>query len=629
MNVTIQPGRILAGRYRIEKEIGVGGMAVVYRANDLNTHHYVAVKVLKPEYNRDDEYVARFQREAEAAFKMTHHNIVNLLDVGMDANGNRFLIMEYVEGQTLKDVIREKGRLTESSAVQITIRILSALQHAHSNGIIHRDIKPQNILMQSDGHVKVSDFGIARIANKDTLTKDDSVMGTVHYFSPEQASGQKTDVTSDLYSVGVTLYEMLTGRVPFDGPTAVSVAIQHLRTPPPPIHQYAPEVSEAVCHVCMKAMDKNPEYRYQSAYDMARDLKLALTGQVEQMAPRVVTGDMGQSGAVAISGALRRQPSGRMARRQHSSVWWVMTVVMALVVCYGLFVGTRAIYDRVVNSAVVDDYIGLETTVAQRQIQRAGLRVEIMKINHPTIKAGKVILQAPQEGVTLRKNDVVVLTVSDGPATQTVPKVVDLTLEDAATVLAPFNLTLTVAQKVVSQTVPNGTIISQNPEEGSICMANDVISVIVSGGMAIVPNLFAKTLSEAQELLLAAGLTINPSVTYMDTDNQAMHGLVVQQTPSAGSEAVLDVKVSLTIYRVPSMMARAKVKLVLPQTETMTNVRVTLVDGNVESIAYEGNYPANSSREPEVELSGTTAGTYTYRVYLNNEFSYQQQVELE
>ena len=182
MNALIQPGRILAGRYRIDQQIGVGGMAVVYRATDLNTQHFVAVKVLKPEYNQDAEYVARFQREAEAASKMTHHNIVNLLDVGMDSSGNRYLIMEYVEGQTLKDVIREKGRLSETSAVQITIRILSALQHAHSNGIIHRDIKPQNILMQSDGHVKVADFGIARMANKNTLAKGDSVMGSVHYF---------------------------------------------------------------------------------------------------------------------------------------------------------------------------------------------------------------------------------------------------------------------------------------------------------------------------------------------------------------------------------------------------------------------------------------------------------------
>lgn len=627
MNGFIQPGRILAGRYRIEQEIGVGGMAFVYRATDLNTNHFVAVKVLKPEYNRDAEYVARFQREAEAASKMTHHNIVNLLDVGMDENGNRYLIMEYVEGQTLKEVIQEKGRLTEGSAVQITIRILSALQHAHNNGIIHRDIKPQNILMQSDGHVKVSDFGIARIADRNTLSKGDSVMGTVHYFSPEQASGKPADVTSDLYSVGVTLYEMLTGRVPFDGPNSVSVAMQHLRSAPPPIQQFAPEVSQAVCHVCMKALDKNPAYRYQSAYEMARDLKLAINGQVAQLEPRIIAGD--SSMAPAMNELARRQPSGRMVRKKHTSAWWLITVVVAMVVCYGLFVGTMAIYESVVNSAVVDDYIGLDASVAQRQITRAGLRVEIMEINHPTIKSGEVILQAPQEGTTMRKNDVIVLTVSKGPSTQTVPKLVDLSVEDALTTLSPYGLTLQVVEKVVSPTVPVGRIISQTPEAGSICMANDVVNVVVSGGMATVPSLFGKTLSEAQILLSATGLSANPTVVYVETENPDMHGKIAQQVPSAGSEAVLDVQVSLTICRVSSMMARARVQLVLPQTDGVTKVRVTLVDGGVECNAYEGNYPANASREPEVELSGTTAGTYTYRVYLNDEFAYQQQVELE
>lgn len=181
--------KILADRYKLIEQIGHGGMAIVYRAVDMRTGHNVAVKVLRPEFNKDAEFVGRFQREAEAASKMTHHNIVNLLDVGMDGE-NRYLVMEYVQGKTLKDLIHEKGRLNPQAAAQITIRILSALQHAHQNGIIHRDIKPQNILVNAEGHVKVADFGIARMANSSTLTKGDSVMGSVHYFSPEQASGQ-------------------------------------------------------------------------------------------------------------------------------------------------------------------------------------------------------------------------------------------------------------------------------------------------------------------------------------------------------------------------------------------------------------------------------------------------------
>ena len=220
--------KILADRYRLVEQIGVGGMAIVYRAIDRNTGHSVAVKVLKPEFNRDAEFVGRFQREAEAASKMTHHNIVNLLDVGVEGEF-RYLVLEYVSGNTLKDIIRQRGRLNADTAIQITVRILSALQHAHDNGIIHRDIKSQNILVNTDGHIKVSDFGIARVAGSNTISKTDNVMGSVHYFSPEQAKGDFTDAKADIYSVGVVMYEMLTGRVPFDADTPVAVAMMQIK----------------------------------------------------------------------------------------------------------------------------------------------------------------------------------------------------------------------------------------------------------------------------------------------------------------------------------------------------------------------------------------------------------------
>ena len=216
--------KILANRYRLTEQIGMGGMAIVYKAVDMRTGHNVAVKVLRPEFNEDSEFIGRFQREAEAASKMTHHNIVNLLDVGMDGE-NRYLVMEYVQGKTLKEVIQERGKISPPLACQITIRILSALEHAHRNGIIHRDIKPHNILVHADGHIKVADFGIARIANSSTLTRGDNVMGSVHYFSPEQARGEGATAASDIYSTGVVLYEMLTGRVPFDGDNPVAVAM--------------------------------------------------------------------------------------------------------------------------------------------------------------------------------------------------------------------------------------------------------------------------------------------------------------------------------------------------------------------------------------------------------------------
>lgn len=638
--------KILAERYRLVEQIGVGGMAIVYRAIDQRTGHNVAVKVLRPEFNQDAEFVGRFQREAEAASKMTHHNIVNLLDVGMDGE-NRYLVMEYVQGKTLKDVILEKGRISPQIAAQITIRILSALQHAHQNGIIHRDIKPQNILVHADGHIKVADFGIARMANSSTLTRGDSVMGSVHYFSPEQASGQAANVTSDIYSVGVVLYEMLTGRVPFDGDSPVAVAMQHLHARPAPIESIAPEVPPAICHVCMMAMEKNPKYRYQSAREMAAELRMALDGRTDQMQPRLVEKpitapvpmpqpSMNQPQPVAPAqptgnmGAVHYTPSRhKPASRKAMVRWWMLSIAVAAAVFYGLYVGGTSIYEKVVNSATVPDFLGMEVTAAQRAAARAGLKAEIVEINHPTISEGTVILQAPEMDATLRKGDSVVLTISKGPASQTVPRVVGLTIQDAITTLQTAGLTLSVVDRVVSSDVQADFIISQIPESGEMCKSGDIVQVTVSGGTAFVPNVVGQSLSAAQEQLTGSGLTVNPGITYLDTTDASLHGTVASQSPAADSQVIQGAAVTLTLYRVPELLHSATVTLDLPQSDSLTSVRITLNTGEVEYTVYQGEFPANASRHPEVELTAQDAGDYLYRVYFNDKFAYQQQVTLK
>ena len=238
----------------------------------------VAIKVLRPEYEQDEEFVRRFSREAEAAAKMSHENIVNLLDVGKD-NDMRYIVMEYVPGKTLKDLIRERGRIAPETAVRMVIRILAAVDHAHKNGIVHRDIKPQNILVDASGKVKVADFGIARLKTAQTTRVDDkqnSALGSVHYFSPEQASGEVADEKSDLYSVGVVLYEMLTGQVPFDGDTAVSVALKHVSEEPRSMRELNPAISRALDEVVMRALAKDSARRYQTAAEFAGDLRKAV-----------------------------------------------------------------------------------------------------------------------------------------------------------------------------------------------------------------------------------------------------------------------------------------------------------------------------------------------------------------
>ena len=507
--------KILADRYRLVEQIGMGGMAIVYRAVDLRTGHSVAVKVLRPEFNQDAEFVGRFQREAEAASKMTHHNIVNLLDVGMDGE-NRYLVMEYVQGKTLKELIQEKGRLNPQAAAQVAIRILSALQHAHQNGIIHRDIKPQNILVNADGHVKVADFGIARMADSSTLTRGDSVMGSVHYFSPEQASGQAADARSDIYSCGVVLYEMLTGRVPFDGDSPVAVAMQHLHAKPAPIESIAPDVPQAISHVCMMAMEKNPKYRYQSAMEMASELRLALEGRTERMQPRLV-----ETMPIPAPSPERRTvntDTGSQARRipprrryqvhpRRTALWTLLSLITAGLVFYGLYLGGGAIYERVVTSATVPDLVGSDVVTAQRLAARANLQVEVIEVNHPTVAAGTVILQAPEMDTTLKKGDTVVITVSKGPSAQQVPAITGATTANAIPVLQAAGLTLAVVEKVVSDQ-PVDTILTQTPDAGSTCASGDIVQVTVSGGSAYVPNLVGKTLQEARELLSSAGRTL-------------------------------------------------------------------------------------------------------------------------
>ena len=620
--------KILAGRYVLVEQIGIGGMAIVYRAIDRNTGHSVAVKVLKPEFNRDAEFVSRFQREAEAASKMVHHNIVNLLDVGMDGE-NRYLIMEYVKGQTLKEVIQEKGRLSAPVAVQITIRILSALQHAHQNGIIHRDIKPQNILVHADGHIKVADFGIARMANSSTLTRGDSVMGSVHYFSPEQAQGKGTDVTSDLYSVGVTLYEMLTGRVPFDGDSPVAIAMQHLHAAPEPIRRFAPEVSDAICHVCMKAMEKDPAYRYRSAREMASELRMALEGRVSEMQPRLAENLQPAQPAPSSLRKQMRQTTGRSRVKPANTRWWIMTAVVTLVVLYGLFLGTTAIYEKVVNSATVEAYVGREVAEAQRAITRAGLKAEVVEINHPSISTGVVVMQAPQEDTTLRKGDVVVLTVSKGPASLKVPKLVGMSRQDAQTTLKAYSLTLSVVEYVVSATHEAGTIVEQYPQEGTLCEAGAIVQVTISGGVAYVPLVTGRMLTEAKDLITGAGLNLNPVITYKETEAESLHGRVTSQSIKENSQVIRGTSIGLTVYRVPSLMAHAKITLDLPQADGLTSVRVTLQDSSGEYTVYENDYPANARRHPEIDLATDNAGTYTCRVYINNEFKYSNSVMFE
>ena len=543
-------GKVLDNRYELVEFVGKGGMALVYRAIDRRTGHSVAVKILRPEYNQDAEFSSRFEREAMAASKMSHHNIVNLLDVGQDDN-MRYLVMEYVKGRTLKEVIRQKGALPPTVAAQIGIRILSALQHAHKNGIIHRDIKPQNILVHSDGLIKVADFGIARVAGSNTLTTNDSVMGSVHYFSPEQAKNEPVTAASDLYSVGVVLYEMLTGKPPFDGETPIAVAMQHIGGKAVPISELNPAVPPAMERVVEKAMDKRPERRYQSALEMAQDLQRALQEPDGTW--------LGRLPDQSIPSLAQHTGNTERTRPIHTRKWLMTRVgliAMIMLVIGGMTYGAVRIYDQVVNTVEAPYCLDYMEQDADRLLRRAGLNCEISRTSDSVKAAGTVIMQSPEYGTLMKKNETVFLTISTGPEEQAIPQLVGMSVENARNELERLGFTLLALPERKLSTSAWDTVLVQDPVEGEMRPSGSVVQVTLSGGSVTLPNLVDLTRQEAllqiQQLQLQL---VSPIQEYPVEDSSKFDRVAAQLFADdkgnylkPGEQAMQQTKVTLGIY---------------------------------------------------------------------------------
>ena len=609
--------RILAGRYRLTEQIGMGGMAIVYRAVDLRTGHNVAVKVLRPEFNEDIEFISRFQREAEAASKMTHHNIVNLLDVGMD-NENRYLVMEYVQGKTLKEVIQERGKLTAPLACQITIRILSALEHAHRNGIVHRDIKPQNILVHADGHIKVADFGIARIADSSTLTRGDNVMGSVHYFSPEQARGESAQATSDIYSTGVVLYEMLTGRVPFDGDNPVAVAMQHLHATPPPIQSIAPDVPQAVSRVCMKAMEKNPSARYQSARDMASDLRMALEERNERPDPSF---NIKQPKPQIEERKEKRSASSRTdlpnTLRKGRNI--ILIILLSAVILTGVTFGGIAIYRQVMTSVKVPEVVGMTLEEAEKYLQREELYVNPVYVISDEYEAGIVFLQNPLPDTITRKGDTILLTVSSGPVSVPMPDLRGYTYTDAVTRLQALNITRITVERVTSTEYAPDIIAAHSPEAESPLSREMEVTLYVSGGEIIVPGLEGLTLEEAEQKAKEMNLTIAPLLQYVDTESETEHGHVSAQSPEEDWRVMQNTAITLLIYRCSFMNPYSEITITVPESDKDQTVKI-MIQPEGTSTEYEDaniTWTAEAERTRKISVKRPDSRNYTYIVYVD------------
>jgi len=632
-------GMVFAERYKLEDFIGQGGMSLVYRAVDIRTGHSVAVKILKSEYNSDKEFLERFQREAQAASLMSHHNLVNLLDVGVEGE-YRYLVLEYVNGNTLKDIIRQKGRINYQTAIQVTIRILSALQHAHDNGIIHRDIKPQNVLIHADGHVKVADFGIARMTGGATIGKGDTVVGSVHYSSPEQATGSVVEATSDLYSTGVVMYEMLTGRVPFVGDTPVAVAMQHIQDAPPPIADFAPETPPAVVAVVMKALEKDPKRRFQTAREMAEALMLAKNGQLDpasiqpepvrppvqpapvQPAPRVQEVSPAKPAPQRRAGHTTRHAP---VKKRSRLATLISSLVLAAVVLGLLTFGVIRIYTQVSQSALAPNVIGLTVEDGRALAQREGLIWQETDIYHDLIPAGQIISQIPEEDTPMQKGDSLLATVSLGPANSTMPDVRGLGYEDAANRLTARGFGSVVAMKVVS-TSAVGTVLDQIPQANAPFVPGQTVELTISGGSTMVPELTGRSREDAIELLLESGLS-EASATFVETSDPEQIGQVLAQNPVSGTMAALGSPVTLTIG-IESQPYQGELALTVPESQQECVLRVTMVIENREITEFEGTLAAGDQRVMIIPISANVNGEVVCRVYLDNELFSEEYVTL-
>jgi beta-lactam-binding protein with PASTA domain/predicted Ser/Thr protein kinase len=555
-------GTLFAGRYRISRKLGGGGMADVYLAEDQELGRRVAIKILHGRYVNDEQFVERFRREATHAAGLSHPNIVSVFDRG-EADGSYFIVMEYVEGRTLKELIRSRGPCPVPVAIAYTRQILSALRYAHRNGVVHRDIKPHNVIVDPEGVVKVTDFGIAR-AGASQMTEEGAIIGTAQYLSPEQARGAPVDQTSDLYSAGIVLYELLTGEVPFTGDSPVEIAMKHLTEVPPRPSALRADVPEDLDLVVVHAMAKEPADRYQSAAAMDADLETVARGghvaaDTAEAATMVLAGEHALD-ATAATMAIRRGAAGATVPPTYEppsrskALWpWLLGLGALLALLVGGFLAWDSIQGRLdaAETVAVPYVVGLQETQAVNLITEKDLVPRVRRASSSDVPEGQVMAQNPTEGTHVDKGSTVLIDVSQGKPEVTIPSVVGQSVEDAVAELTRVGLDAQVVE--VNSDKDEGTVTAQSPSAGTTVVEGTPVRINVSKGPrpVSIPNVIGLPYDQAASELRGAGF----GVSRIDVDSELAAGIVVDQNPSGGSEGSKGSTVTLSVSKGPTTSA--------------------------------------------------------------------------
>ena len=574
----LEKNMLINNRYRIQEQIGVGGMAIVYRAIDEKLDREVTFKVLKEDYINDEEFIKRFSTEARAAARLSNSNIVNVYDVGNDGNIH-YIVMEYIDGFTLKELISSKAPFTDEEAVGIGLQIGAALEHAHKNGIVHRDIKPENILITKSGNIgtiKVTDFGIAKATTSKTSPID--FMGSVHYFSPEQAKGENVDTRSDIYSLGIVLFEMVTGQLPFTGETAVALAMKHLKEPIPDIKAINPNVSDKLVSVIKKATCKEPKNRYQTIAELVKDLKyvLAEIHMSKKEKENVYTDEtviMTKDDVDTIRNSQKHTENNNKKNKNNNSnknnkkqelsqedadykkkekKVILAAIITGIVLILGITMGSRMINNTLYAGTIkVPNFVGMTSEKAEALAVRKHITIETKEIYKENVDEGVVADQSVKKGERIKENETVTLYVSSGSNSVTVPKFEGYMKSKAEEIAEANNLVL-VFEYVTSDELA-GTVVEQDIKEGEKVAPKSEIKIKVSSGgvdeEVKVPDFYGKTKEEAEELLKEIGLTGKFIDGYSDT---VPEGQVMDQGIDANSLTTKDTVLTLTVSQGPN-----------------------------------------------------------------------------
>jgi serine/threonine-protein kinase len=564
------------GRYRILRKLGAGGMANVYLAEDEDLGRRVAIKILNDRYADDESFTERFRREAKSAAALSHPNIVSIYDRG-EAEGRAYIAMEVVEGESLKELIVAKGALPLAQAVDYAKQILSAVRFAHRHGIIHRDIKPHNILLDGEGRLKVTDFGIAR-AGPSQMTEVGSIMGTAQYLSPEQARGAPVTAASDLYSVGVVLYEMLTDKTPFTGETPIEIAMKHLNETPSPPSELRPEIPPELDQIVLRALAKDPHERYETADEFSADLDrleagLPVAPETSAAATAVLAGTAATQILSPDAGTRVLPPPGPPTaprrppgyppdygyhgppprKRRRWAPWLIALALIAAAVAGGWYVYSR-VQDELQDTKPVNvpPLVGLREEQAVDQIEKLGFKAQVEHGSSTEFDAGFVMEQSPKEGTKLPKGETVTIVVSQGAPKTDVPSVVGLTYDQAVDQLAQAKLKA--KRKEVFSEKPAGEVVKQSPKAGESVIEGSTVTLNVSKGTETVPvpDVLQQSKASAEAELQAAGFTVTSTTA---PSNDTPKGLVSSQTPSAGTDANKGSTVAIVISSGPSSVA--------------------------------------------------------------------------